>query len=503
MVNYMLQTSLLFLLLAAQPEKPFAITVVDDRTNRGVPMIELRTVHGIRLFTDSNGIVAFNEPGMMNETVFFHVSGHGYEHAKDGFGFRGKQIKIEPGGAATIKVTRINIAERLYRVTGGGIYRDSLLVGTKVPLDQPVLNGQVIGSDSVMNAVYRDKIYWFWGDTNQPRYPLGNYNVPGAISELPEKGGLSPELGVNLSYFVDEKGFAKKTCEMPGKGPTWVETLVTLKDKEGRERLLAEFVKVEAPLKVYARGLAVFNDDKQQFEKLRDLDLSAPCIPRGHAVRHKDAEGDYVYFAHPYPFTRVPATAEAFGDPSQYECFKCLKPGTKLEEQSIDRDAEGKIRYAWKKNTPVVGPAEQARLIAAGKMKAVESPINLRDRDSDKAVSAHGGSVYWNEFRKRWVMIAVEHYGKPSLLGEVWYAESESLVGPWRHAVKIVTHEKYSFYNPKQNPMFDREGGKFIYFEGTYTNTFSGNSDITPRYDYNQMMYRLDLSDPRLSMSKK
>ena len=47
--------------------------------------------------------------------------------------------------------------------------------------------------------------------------------------------------------FVDDKGFAKKICDMPGKGPTWVETLVALPDKDGRERLFAEFVKVEAP----------------------------------------------------------------------------------------------------------------------------------------------------------------------------------------------------------------------------------------------------------------
>ena len=35
-----------------------------------------------------------------------------------------------------------------------------------------------------------------------------------------------------------------------------------------------------------------------------------------------------------------------------------------------------------------------------------------------------------------------------------------------------------------------------IFFEGTYTTTFSGNDDPTPRYDYNQVMYRLDLADP-------
>src|SRR5688500_12299594 len=111
---------LLAALVAAEPDKPFAITVVDSRTGRGVPLIELRTNHGLRLVTDSNGIVAFREPGLMNETVFFHVSGHGYEHPKDGFGFRGKQLKIEPGGSATLKVDRVNVAERLYRVTGAG-----------------------------------------------------------------------------------------------------------------------------------------------------------------------------------------------------------------------------------------------------------------------------------------------------------------------------------------------------------------------------------------------
>ena len=44
----------------------------------------------------------------------------------------------------------------------------------------------------------------------------------------------------------------------------------------------------------------------------------------------------------------------------------------------------------------------------------------------------------------------------------------------------------------------DQAGGRVIYFEGTYTNQFSGNPAFTPRYDYNQILYRLDLADPRL-----
>jgi hypothetical protein len=84
------------------------------------------------------------------------------------------------------------------------------------------------------------------------------------------------------------------------------------------------------------------------------------------------------------------------------------------------------------------------------------------------------------------------------MLGETWYAEADSPLGPWVYARKIVTHDKYSFYNPKQHPLFDKENGRIIYFEGTYTMSFSGTTYETPRYDYNQIMYRLNLSDPRL-----
>jgi hypothetical protein len=96
-------------------------------------------------------------------------------------------------------------------------------------------------------------------------------------------------------------------------------------------------------------------------------------------------------------------------------------------------------------------------------------------------------------------MIAVQS-GGTSYLGEVWYAEADAPEGPWAYAVKIVTHDRYSFYNPKQHPMFDQQGGRVIFFEGTYTHTFSGNSEPTPRYDYNQVLYKLDLGDRRVAL---
>src|ERR1043166_8813398 len=109
--------SLLGLLLAADPVpsagKYFKITVVDEETGRGVPLVELRTVNQIRYYTDSNGVVAFHEPGLMGQSVFFSVRSHGYEFAKDGFGFPGKALDVSEGGSATLKIKRVNIAERL------------------------------------------------------------------------------------------------------------------------------------------------------------------------------------------------------------------------------------------------------------------------------------------------------------------------------------------------------------------------------------------------------
>src|SRR5262249_53218743 len=143
------------------------------------------------------------------------------------------------------------------------------------------------------------------------------------------------------------------------------------------------------------------------------------------------------------------------------------------------------------------GPAEQARLIQAGKLKLEESLLHLQEGDTGKPGAAHAGSVYWNDYRGRWVMISVQYFGT-SPLGPIWYAEDDTPLGPWVYARKVVTHDRYSFYNPKQHPMFDKAGGRVIYFEGTYTHTFSGNNEPTPRYDYNQVMYKLDLADERM-----
>jgi hypothetical protein len=91
---------------------------------------------------------------------------------------------------------------------------------------------------------------------------------------------------------------------------------------------------------------------------------------------------------------------------------------------------------------------------------------------------------------------------KESLLGNLVYSEADAPTGPWRRAVTIITHNQYTFYNPVHHPFLDIDGGRIIHLEGTYTAEFSGNPRPTPRYDYNQMLYRLDLADPRLDAAR-
>ena len=494
-------------LAAAPAASPyFVIQVVDDQTGRGVPLVELKTVNHILYVTDSGGLAAINEPGLMGQTVYFGVKSHGYEFPADGFGFRGVRLDVKAGGAATVKIKRLNVAERLYRVTGQGIYADTILAGRPAPTAHPVLNGQVTGQDSVQSVLYRGKIHWFWGDTGRASYPLGHFGMAGATSDLPGKGGLDPAVGVNLTYFADKDGFSRPTVHLETKGMWWADGLMTVKDAAGRERLLARCGVHKTLSEVLERWLLIYDDTLERFEPLQKMPVDAPLYPNNHPLRHTDGGVEYFYFPGPYATMRVRADMESVKDLAAYEGFSPLAPGSRFDKKSprLDRDAAGKLVWGWKKGTEPINEMQQNDLIKAGAMKEAEAYFRLKDVETGERVMLHAGSIAWNEFRRRWVMIAVQQFGKASFLGEVWYTEADRPEGPWRAARRIVTHDRYSFYNPKHQPFFDQQGGRIIYFEGTYASTFSRPDDLaTPRYDYNQMMYRLDLGDERLKAAQE
>ncbi|WP_460184014.1 hypothetical protein [Thermopirellula anaerolimosa] len=440
----------------ARGEELCRIEVIDEE-GWPVPLVELRTVHQVRFVTDNAGIIAFDLPELMNREVWFDVIGHGYEVPADGFGNRGVRLTPQPSTSLRVTVRRTLPARRLGRLTGAGRLAESRRLGLVV--DDPETG--ILGCDSVQNAVYRGKLFWFWGDTNLAHYPLGIFQTTGATTDIMPGKVDAPPISVSYEVFRDTAGRPRGVAPMPGEGPTWISGVVCLRDREGQEHLGCAYAKIRPPLEAYRWGLALWNDARQKFESVRILWEKAeekspqpPPLPQGHAVFWEDeANSKWVLFGDPFPSLRCPATFEAWQDPSQWE--------------------------------------------------TLESPQFLWDAEHRNKVVPHRGAIAWHPWRGRWVAVFTQQFGKPSAFGELWYAEASRPTGPWGKAVKIVTHDNYTFYNPAIHPEFTPEGSPSLFFEATYTRQFADHASATPRYDYNQILYRLDLDDPRLAPARE
>jgi hypothetical protein len=493
--------------------------VVDAETGHGVPLVELETIHHVTFITDNQGWVAIDEPELMGREVFFHVRSHGYAFPKDGFGFAGTRVRIKPGERTTIAIERKNLAERVARMTGADVLRDSRRLGLIESPNDPgdLLRAEVIGCDSVLTNVYRGRRYWFWGDTSVLKYPIGgSFHMTGASTPL---DSAAPQFGsdplADAKYWVDEQGTARAMATMPGEGPTWITAVTTVKEAKGGERMLCSYVKIRPPLEPYRWGFAEWEDATERFILVQSTDVRPRLFPepQSHAMRYIEASPsnrasdatpvEWIYFCQPFPWMRVPATA--YCDTSQYEGYSCLRTGADWADGPVERDADRKLIWRWRVGTAAPTPEQWQAGIERGVFLPNDPSPWPIDVDSGQTIRVHNGSVAWNAYRKKWIAIfSALHIApsthsndakpaqSPSVLGEVYVSESEGFEGPWLHAKKVLTHDRYSFYNPNLHSFWDQEGGRFVFFEGTYSHTFSGNEHPTPRYDYNQVLYRLD-----------
>lgn len=443
------------LLSAAEALKPCRVEVVEKGSGWPVPLMELRTTHHTRFVTDNAGVIAFDLPELMGRETWFDVLGHGYEVPKDGFGQRGVRLTPQPGATLKIEVSRTIIAKRLGRLTGGGLFAESQKLGRE--LDWP--ESGTLGCDSVQNAVHRGKLFWLWGDTTLARYPLGIFDSTGATTAVRPLSNFEPPLRLQFDHFTDGKGAPRTIAKMPGNGPTWITGYASLPDKTGAARLVASYLKITPPLETREAGLCVWNEASSNFRPLRviwtksDTSNKPPVFPEGHPVFWKESNGkEWILFGNPFPTLRCPATFEAWQDSATWET---LKP--------------------------------QVSLVSA----------------DGKPVKPHSGSIAWNAFRKRWVAVFMEKFGKPSVFGELWYAEADAPTGPWGPAVKVLSHANYTFYNPRLHAELTPEGSPILISEGTYTMQFADKPAPTPRYDYNQILYRLDLDDAKLKPAQR
>jgi hypothetical protein len=446
--------AILALSAAARAAEPCRIVVVEKGSGWPVPLVELRTVHNVRRVTDNAGVIAFDLPELMGRETWFEVLGNGYEVPADGFGMRGVRLTPEPGATLRIEVTRTSIAKRLGRLTGAGLFAESQKLGRE--LDRP--ESGVVGCDSVQTAVHRGRLFWLWGDTSLAKYPLGIFHATSATTAIKPLKSFEPPLRLKFDYFTDERGKPRGVAKMPGEGPTWVTGYVSLSDREGKPRLVGSYAKIRPPLEAYRWGLCVWNDRSERFEPLRVVwdksedSAEPPPLPKGHPVFWTDEAGKrWALFGDPLPTLRCPATFEAWSDPEQWEV---------LHPRKTIPSADG------------------------------------------KPIKPHSGSIAWNPYRERWVAVFMQAFGKPSAFGELWYAEADAPAGPWGPAVKILSHDNYTFYNPRLHPEFTAADSPVLLFEGTYTRQFADNPPPTPRYDYNQILYRLDLDDPALAPAR-
>lgn len=423
-----------------------------------MPLVELRTTHNVRLVSDNAGRCACDLPEVEGVPTWFQVLGQGYEIPADGFGLHGVRLTPLRGGKARVELTRTSVARRLGRLTGGGLFAESQRLGLGAPPGWR--ESGVLGSDSVQTALHGERQFWLWGDTTLPGYPLGIFNCSAAWTPRVCLPRLEPPLALEYRYFRDARGAPRGVADIPGPGPTWLTGLASLPGSDGKAHLVATYMKVEAPLTVVEWGLCIWDEAREQFLPLRSLWTRAGggkepgLLPRGHQVRWTDPSGvEWLLLGDPFPFFRVRARFEEWRDPSRWES---LEP--------------------------------QASLLAAA---------------DGARVSPHSGSIAWSPHLHRWVTVFVESFGKPSFLGEVWYAESPSPTGPWGKAVKVLSHDNYTFYNPCVHAELVPEGSPVLLFEGTYTAQFADHPAVTPRHEYNQVLYRLDLDDARLEPARR
>lgn len=428
--------------------RPFAVRVVDAENGWPVPMVALRT-HDQKFFvSDNNGLIAIDAPEVTGRAVCFEVQGSGYEVPADGLGLRGVTLIVKAGGEAVVRVKRVLPARRLGRLTGAGLFAESQKLG----LEKSWLESGVAGCDSVQLARLGNGLQWAWGDTHLFANPIGIFHATGARTRSEKSLILKPPVRPAFDYFRDGRGELRELARMPGEGPTWLGGMTSVRDRSGKDRLVAVFMKARGELEIHRTGLVVWNEKSQSFEHLKTLWQSRepgempPPYPDGHPVRWSAPDGsERLLFGDPFPRLEMPATLEAWSDPSQW---------TILEPQK-----------------------------------------SVLSRDQQESIVPHRGSISWNAHIQKWVSVFTQFGGQPSHLGEVWFAVSDSPKGPWREAVKIASHSGRTFYNPRLHAEVPGIPSDILLFEGTLSTFFSTNAAPLPRHDYNQVLYRLDLED--------
>ena len=292
---------------------------------------------------------------------------------------------------------------------------------------------------------------------------------------------------------------------MPGDGPTWLDGLAAFRDEDGRERLVAGYAKIRPPMETYEHGLVAFDPETRNvFEKVATIPLDAPIRPVGHSV---PAQGrrrrPTSTIADPVPADPRPCRRRRPQGPRRVRGVHlpgARQPARRPEDRPRPRRPAPLRLAAGHRGRSTPSEASPAR--QGGPAQGRTRPSShLRDADTGKAVLAHTRLGLLERVPqamgddrgrdRRQVVDAWARSGSPRPTPRSGRGSTPARSSPTTSTASTTR---------SSTPSSPRTAAASIFFEGTYTTSFSGNTDPTPRYDYNQVMYRLDLSDPRLNL---
>jgi hypothetical protein len=328
-------------------------------------------------YSDSGGNIAFYEPGFEGD-IFFNVYSDGYsldpnqDHVEmyntpyDSGIHLNVSYGENSGGGGIIYMVRHQLAKRLYRLTGSGLYADSYLSNQLSSIPQSIIDSnrvliddvKVLGQDTVMTVTFNNKVLWFFGDTtclcsarqnNCENY--GMYTV-GASSCLPsdlitgqsqnddddadDDNHDSPCISSQpppLKYFSSSEGGFLHVAPMATLPPldqnTWIAAVFTLPSSSSASSSQAKYANfMKNPgdgenAGPTATGMVKWNPDSETFDFLSEFPDNHTFLNGAHTIQQLSPEdsgsaSNYVYFNSQI---RVSGDEVSIMDPSQYEYY--------------------------------------------------------------------------------------------------------------------------------------------------------------------------------------
>jgi hypothetical protein len=198
--------------------------------------------------------------------------------------------------------------------------------------------------------------------------------------------------------------------------------------------------------------------------------------PHGRVLRATVEDKEWCYFATPWCTVRVPATYEDIRSPASYD--------------ALHYDPKVK-RHIWQKAKPPLTAQQEAAMVEEGTLWSGRAKLKAVEARTGRVVELRSGSVQWNAFRQRYIMLAADENWA------VHYLEAAEPDGLWGRAVQVLSPGCGGVEEPVQHDFLDQDGGKVIYIEGIHAGA------ATPRYTGCQVMHRLSLTDARLGSAQR